>query len=856
MAILSIQDLENGKIDLDTWAAIVNANDLVVATRLNGNVNTWFGLQAALSAATGRVFFTKAQMDAAPGTMQWQAARVSDDTTVANNGLYIWSGSAWVKTKDPWEPYVTMARKNGYVLLGGPIHYYLNKPKGVWVVTHGRMTMFRGTGPDSLVNIEAVTKLEVPLNAAYAVNLEGVAGGQLITGQVYSNFAASPNAAGSFVDDLKIILLGYRTYGIGGLLVKNPAGESNNWTARMPVWHRTSNSVVSWNQTTRTLTTPQMVANSLFAGSRYVLVISAGTFTFPSSANYQVLWLDTRSIDPNGSGATDPSTIFKIGAYAGYPTEAGFEDAYVGAPYQIPIFVYSPWGSRPAPGFFENVISGVSYPVDLTAVNASIAATNSAVAALSVRMEDLEQSTGGGGETPTNALSLEDGKIYESGAVGKTLISDISPNMYIANPQWRSKAVLSLTDKPSLGLTTPVLVARDGSLILPSADNLLTIYCSYGQSNSVGSTGIPLDPITVQTPYPNTLLKLSGVDMRLGYIMTNDVVNDLSGVTTFEPMISTTNATSGTTVCEGAMRHMGLVADSKLAYDPTYLAFAPGKGSTPIAGLTRGSIPYTNFMNGIIKTKEIADARGLHCWLPAVWWVAGEGDAANVNYVADMIALLDQIDEDVKAITGQIADVQMIVRQHSSFYSSTDGVLGLYEVTKADPRFHLAYADYFNTFSDDLLHNDSTGHFRGGEYFGKATYAALFGDGWKPVSPISVTRVDSYTLDILMNVPVAPLVIDTVNGSAKNGAAQGFEITSNGAKTITDVQIINGNTVRLIMTEPMGSTGNVRYAMTGQTSPRTVEGIPRGTLRDSDTAPRIIDGLPGYNWCVHFREIF
>ena len=96
-----IQKLENGEIDLDTWEKIVNANDLVTPTRLNGNVNTWFGLQAALSAATGRVFFTKAQMDAAPGTMQWQAARVTEDTTTANIGLYIWSGSAWVKTKDP-----------------------------------------------------------------------------------------------------------------------------------------------------------------------------------------------------------------------------------------------------------------------------------------------------------------------------------------------------------------------------------------------------------------------------------------------------------------------------------------------------------------------------------------------------------------------------------------------------------------------------------------------------------------------------------------------------------------------------------------------------------------------------------
>ena len=852
---MAIPNFDNGARDLVTVSDYSNSPNPTTVTRMGDTIPTLAGITASLSAATGRAFTSKPQMDAQPGTVENQAARVTEGPDA---GLYLWISGAWTKTQDPWDPYVTMARKNGYILMGGPIHYYLNKPKGVWVVTHGRMTMFRGTGPDALVNIESVTNLEVPLDAAYAVNLDGVAGGQLITGEIYPSFASTPNAAGSFVDDLKIVLLGYRTNGIGGLLVKNPAGESNNWTARLPVWHRTSNSAVSWNQATRTLTTPQMVANSLFAGSRYVLVVSAGTFTFPSSANYQVLYLDTRSIDPNGSGVADPATLFKIGAYTGYPTEAGFENAYVGARYQIPIFIYSPWASRPAPGFFENIINGVAYPADLTAVNARIAANENSIALLDARTTALEQGgTGGGAVSPTNPLSLVDGKIYETDAVSTRLVSDISPNVFEIQPQWHGKAILTATDKPSIGLKTPVLVARDGTLVLPGADNLLTIYCSYGQSNSVGATGTPLDPITLETPYPNTLLKLAGVDMRLGFSLENDEIIDLSGVNSFESLISTANDLgNGTTVCEGALRHIGKVANAKLGFNPTILAFAPGKGSTPIAGLVRGSIPYTNFMNGIQKVKDIAEAQGKHVWLPAVFWVAGEGDAANTNYVNDLIALLDQIDEDVKAITGQLADVQMIVRQHSSFYTSVDGVLGLYEVTKVDSRFHLSYADYFNTFSDDLLHNDSAGHFRGGEYDGKVMNHIISGIPWKPVSPISVTRVDSYTLDILMNVPVKPLVIDTTKWTAKNGVAQGFEITSNGAKTITDVQIINGDTVRLIMTEPMGTTGNVRYAMAGQTSPRTIEGIPRGNLRDSDTTPLIIDADPGYNWCVHFRETF
>lgn len=102
MAVIDIQGfidkLNNGEWDLDTWEAIVNSNQLTVMTRLNGEVPTWFGLQAALSAATGLVYTSKSAMDAAPGTKAGQAARVTEG---ADAGLYIWSGSAWVKTVDP-----------------------------------------------------------------------------------------------------------------------------------------------------------------------------------------------------------------------------------------------------------------------------------------------------------------------------------------------------------------------------------------------------------------------------------------------------------------------------------------------------------------------------------------------------------------------------------------------------------------------------------------------------------------------------------------------------------------------------------------------------------------------------------
>lgn len=97
---ITIPDLENGKVDIDTLADIVNLQEPTTETRLSGPVNTWFGVQSSLTSATGLAYTSKTAMDAAPGTKVGQAARVTEG---ADAGLYIWSGSTWVETDDPIE---------------------------------------------------------------------------------------------------------------------------------------------------------------------------------------------------------------------------------------------------------------------------------------------------------------------------------------------------------------------------------------------------------------------------------------------------------------------------------------------------------------------------------------------------------------------------------------------------------------------------------------------------------------------------------------------------------------------------------------------------------------------------------
>jgi len=64
------------------------------------------------------MFATAAAMNAAPGTQIGQHAFVYNDSTVANNGDYVWSGTAWV-APSPVTPYGFVASMTGAQSVSG-----------------------------------------------------------------------------------------------------------------------------------------------------------------------------------------------------------------------------------------------------------------------------------------------------------------------------------------------------------------------------------------------------------------------------------------------------------------------------------------------------------------------------------------------------------------------------------------------------------------------------------------------------------------------------------------------------------------------------------------------------------------
>lgn len=598
---------------------------------------------------------------------------------------------------------------------------------------------------------------------------------------------------------------------------------------------------INYESTTRTLSWDSSILlniNTAAIKNRAGLVIPAFSIKIPNST-YQVVWVDLSAIAATGS--IDPASVIKVGRYQDINSDP--INAYIGASHQLPIFGISGGITQSLNGFFDGEISGVRSK-QIETLKSEIEES----------INDLNMD--GKSDVSSSSVYVLDNKIYEVNASGPQLLDCILPKTYLSATKVRN-SVVSHADTASIGGVTSLAVAQLSNEVkrIPSADDLLIILPSYGQSNAVGVGGAGIggpfpDDFMYKNPYSDRLYMFADVDVRLGYIRGLNNIVDPSSLIDFQPLKTVIdNAKCGTTVIEGVGRALAKQTEL-MGISSKILCYTSGRGASLLAELIKGTVPYTNLMTGIQRGVDIAKKRGLKSYVPAIPFIHGEADHNNPNYLVELLGFYSQLNLDVKKITGQKADLQLLVSQPSSFLSSVDGVLGLYEAAKKNPNIHLVGAGYSCSFINDYLHYSPKGHYKLGEYFAKAIASIVVGKKYLPLMPISVVKKDSNTIEITFN-SVGALEIDS-SITAKN-SDWGFQLFSGELPVTITSKSIDGNKVILGTSTPL-SSGWVDYAMQGQSSPRTSDGIPRGQLRDSSYYPSIVDGQPMQNWCVHFRE--
>jgi hypothetical protein len=392
-----------------------------------------------------------------------------------------------------------------------------------------------------------------------------------------------------------------------------------------------------------------------------------------------------------------------------------------------------------------------------------------------------------------------------------------------------------------------------------------------GQSLAVGEQGTPVK-LTTQ-PFSN--LKLSTGSLAWP-VDPND--SSLSMVPLIEPIgrQAPTYPSSWPTNIAGETPQsaMGNQITSMVqsAYGRGYISVQGNVGENGQCMIYLKKNPSQSGVNGrafeasLVETraiKRLAAAAGKTYGVAAIIITHGECDSGNTSYENDLHQLWSDYNTDLKSITGQSQDVQMIVSQQNSQGDNSASTIAQWKVGVDYPSTIVcAGPNYQFPYASDHIHHTTDGYEQLGEKYGEVYFERIVkGNNWQPLQPTGITR-NGKMLTVQFNVPVAPLVWDTTfqtphSSASEWSAGKGFEVYASSSAHITIGSVaISGSTVQITCSTDPGANCRVDYAMAQNPSAMTspYQGTVRwGLLHDSDSFIGYTTKKNLPNWCVAFQ---
>ena len=366
---------------------------------------------------------------------------------------------------------------------------------------------------------------------------------------------------------------------------------------------------------------------------------------------------------------------------------------------------------------------------------------------------------------------------------------------------------------------------------------------STGQSLSVGVASSPA--LTTTQPYSN--LMLTGGSGGLG----------AGG--SFTPLVESSVETISSSMAN-------TITANDTGNDFDVAVSLHGVSGYTYSQLKKGTGPFSTGMTQVTNAKSAAIALGRTSRVIGVTTIHGETDNYNgvsgATYQGYLEEWQNDYDTDVKAITGQSAEIPLFLDQMSSFMSSyandATSEIPIYQLYAAEDNpgeIVLVAPKYFFNYSDRHHLTGASSRWLG-EYYGKVIKKVMIDhESWRPLSPDSAVRTGNI-IYANFHVPAGSLTFDTTLVSARTN--YGFEYyDSTASATISSVEIVDSDTVKVTLSgTPTGANQRLRYAYTGVPGTNTGAqnaGSAAGNLRDSDPYPSLY-GNTLYNWAVHFDE--
>lgn len=394
----------------------------------------------------------------------------------------------------------------------------------------------------------------------------------------------------------------------------------------------------------------------------------------------------------------------------------------------------------------------------------------------------------------------------------------------------------------------------------------------YGQSLSVGQTEAV---ITTAALFPN-LVNFDGVTRTSAYdkSLTGDTypTNRRLALVPITERVNDGATATGTlreTPTAGILECLALEINkfSPVTF-PTLpmklLGSAPGWGATTVAQLSKGSTYYAQLIADVTAGKTLANATDKVYKCLAVTWTQGESDyvssTSSADYKSRLIQLRNDLNTDIKSITGQTDDIAFVMYQTAT--SNGGGktypniALVQYDLALNTAGFYMATPMYQFKYNDGF-HLKAESSKLLGAYYGFVINKIISENvDWKPIHPKSY-QIQGNLCKLKFEVLKAPLKFQAANTITL--ANKGFTVIKGGVDILTSVTIgDDGVSVNLkCSASPVGAL--IQYGINVTLTPggTTNSKVNMGNLCDSQgiTQKFNIGGtdLPMDNWSPIFE---
>lgn len=392
----------------------------------------------------------------------------------------------------------------------------------------------------------------------------------------------------------------------------------------------------------------------------------------------------------------------------------------------------------------------------------------------------------------------------------------------------------------------------------PQGDHYVVICIPvYGQSLALGEEAVRITNFDTLTTKSEGRIVTQDMDFRFGYFDNDQLKQTIKKLFRYQKRSF-----------ELSVYSMSEVLSTQLGRDTLICIFPGGQGTTTIAGMNKSTAPYQRFLRDIGHACQEAKEKGWAFFVPAICWMQGESDIADypgTNYRKLLKQFSNDLNRDIKKITGQAVDVRLICYQTNavsrgdkfkadSFNCEESRVPhGQMELIRDDTLFWASGPTYPFAFAREAIHIDGAGQNRLGRLAARSALGIIRGERhFQGLVPLS-TKVLGNNVQILFNVPCPPLRLDTIQ--VKRVANYGFSvITPNNKDIVTQVHLVDSIVILTCSKSPLGC--KVRYAINGEHMKSGYKRGPRGNLRDSqgDCLSANVAGhiYPLHNWCYQF----